>query len=294
MSTILTIIRKRPVTTYFILTFAISWGSLFVLSGGTAGFPQSKEQFVAMMPLFIPAVLAGPAAAGILLTVLVDGRAGLKALGGRLIQWRVSWRWYAAALLTGPLVLSAVLLALSLVSPIFLPGIVTSASRASELMFGLIAGLIVGIFEELGWTGFAVPRLRLDHSDVATGLIVGVVWGAWHIFFNIIWVSRAYSGELPPAVFMTARLIGDVFGMLPAYRVLMVWVYARTESLLIAILMHAGLTAATIIVEPAGISGISLVIYDAAAALAMWALAAAVVAGSRRQAIAPAAPAYPN
>jgi hypothetical protein len=44
----------------------------------------------------------------------------------------------------------------------------------------------VGFFEELGWTGFATPRLRLRHGFLATGLIVGVPWGAWHLLTNNI------------------------------------------------------------------------------------------------------------
>ena len=42
-----------------------------------------------------------------------------------------------------------------------------------------MAGLMVGIFEELGWTGFAIPRLRLRYNVFTTGIIVGLVWGAW-------------------------------------------------------------------------------------------------------------------
>jgi membrane protease YdiL (CAAX protease family) len=88
-------------------------------------------------------------------------------------RWRVGARWYALALLTAPPLFAAVSLALSLLSPEFLPGILTTSDKAALLLFGIGYGLIGGGFlEELGWTGFAVPRMRLRHGVLATGLIV--------------------------------------------------------------------------------------------------------------------------
>jgi membrane protease YdiL (CAAX protease family) len=69
--------------------------------------------------------------------------------------------WYVVALLTAPLVHTVVLLALSLTSPVFLPGIVTASDKVPFLLVGTAPGLLVGFLEELGWTGFALPRLRL-------------------------------------------------------------------------------------------------------------------------------------
>ena len=66
----------------------------------------------------------------------------------------------------------AVLLALSLISPMFLPRIFTSSGTTSVLLMGLAVGLPTGILEELGWTAFAIPRLRLRHGVLVTGLIV--------------------------------------------------------------------------------------------------------------------------
>ena len=90
-------------------------------------------------------------------------------------------RWYAVALLTAPLVTILTLLALSLTSPAFVPAIITAEDKASLLLSGIAVGLIVPVFEELGWTGFATPRLRLRHGVLGTGLIMGLLWGAWHL-----------------------------------------------------------------------------------------------------------------
>jgi membrane protease YdiL (CAAX protease family) len=102
--------------------------------------------------------VAGPPIAGILLTGLLHGRTGFRDLLTRMRRWRVGARWYAVALLTAPLVFTAILLAFSLSSPEFLPRILTTSDTASVLLFGIGWGLIGGGFlEELGWTGFAVP-----------------------------------------------------------------------------------------------------------------------------------------
>ena len=64
MKTVVAFIRRHAVTAYYILTFIISWGSIFFGSGGPGGFPKSQEQFEKMLPLFIPLVLLGPALSG--------------------------------------------------------------------------------------------------------------------------------------------------------------------------------------------------------------------------------------
>lgn len=86
------------------------------------------------------------------------------------------------------------LLTLSLTSTEFLPGVFTTDDKASLLLFGIVAGLAVGIFEELGWTGFAIPRLRLRYSVFGTGLTVGVLWGA-SIQLSHGRLGRASCGE---------------------------------------------------------------------------------------------------
>jgi len=275
MSAIKAFIKRHPVLSYFALTFAISWGPVLVMIG-SAGIPATKVQFDARLPVVILAMLGGPCIAGLLLTGLVQGRAGFRELLSRLLKWRVGVRWYAVALLTGPLVLMAVLLALSLVSPVYLPGIFASDNKASLLLFGIVAGLMAGFFEELGWTGFAVPRLRLRYSILTTGLIVGVLWGAWHIMGNVVFASGAYSGALSLRIFLIANIVGFLVGQLPAFRILSVWVYDRTGSLLVAMLMHVSLTAGTMIFEPLTISGVPLLIYGLGAAAAMWAVVAVV------------------
>ena len=275
MKTIKALIKRHPLLSYFALTFAITWG-LFVLAvGGPGGIPATKEEFTTMPLLAILAALLGPSVSGILLTGLVYGREGFRNLFTRMRRWRVGARWYAVALLTAPLVSTAVLIPLSLISPVFLPGIFASEAKVSFVLMGIVVGLIVGIFEELGWKGFAVPTLlKLRYGVLSTGLIVGVLWGAWHLLGNDIWASVATSGGLPPALFAVWVGLVLVVGQLPAFRVLMVWVYERTGSLLLAILMHASYSASTFILGPVAgpgaMSGASLLAAVLASAAATW------------------------
>ena len=266
-------IRSRPVSTYFVLTFAISWGG-FLIVVGPGGFPGTGSQFDTLTPFVVVAMLAGPSVAGILLTSLIAGRAGLRELLSGLFRWRVGARWYAVALAPAPVLSAAVLLALSLTSPIF-----TAENKAAILLAGIAAGLTT-VLEEVGWTGFAVPRLRLRYGVVKTGLVVGVLWGAWHLLQGL-WISRTYSGSLPLALFVPLSFLSGV-AQLTAYRVLMVWVHDRTQSLLVATLMHASLTASTVFVFTPQATGVAALVYGFVLAAVLWIVVAAVAARLQR------------
>jgi membrane protease YdiL (CAAX protease family) len=178
VSSLKAFIKKHPVLTYYALVFAMSWGGILLIVGGPGGIPGSSEQVEMLMPLVLLALFAGPSVAGLLTIRLVAGRVGLHDLLSRLLRWRVGACWYAAALLSAPLIVTTVLLALSLFSLEFIPGIVTTDNKIALLLFGIGWGLLGGgLLEELGWTGFAVPRLRLRYTAFTTALIVGLLHG---------------------------------------------------------------------------------------------------------------------
>ena len=130
------------------------------------------------------------------------------------------------------------------------------------------------------WAGpdLLCPRLRLHHNILTSGLILGVVWGAWHILSNDVWAIRTYSGALSPTLYAIMTGFGFLIGQLPPFRILMVWVYDRTGSLLILMLMHASLTATTLILASLAVSG---ALYGLLMAVSMWVIAAAVIATNR-------------
>ncbi len=264
-------IKRHSLLVYFTLTFIISWGAVIILAGPN-GIPVAEDQAVVLGT----ALLLGPSAAGLLLTGICFGMDGYRKLISHLLKWRVSARWYAVALLTAPLSTIVILLVLMLFSSEFTPSILISDDMASLILMGLTAGLLVGFFEELGWTGFATPQMRLRKSILATGLIIGLLWGAWH--FIMFWESNSFSGAFPFAI-----LLVRLFSWLPAYRILMVWVYDHTESLLVVMLMHASLVATLAVIDPA-LTGDGLMAFILARAAVLWILAAAVSSAGRRTA----------
>jgi membrane protease YdiL (CAAX protease family) len=270
MKSIKAFIKSHPLLSFYALAFAISWGGILLVVGGPGGFPATQEQFEMLLPIGSLATFAGPSVAGILLTGLLYGRAGFRNLPVGMTRSRVGARWWVVALLTAPLLATAVLLALSLTTPEFLPRIYTSDDKASLLLMGIAVGLGAGFFEELGWTGFAIPTMRLRYGVLTTGLIVGLVWGAWH-FLVFFWGSGTTSGVVPVTLFLLVLL----FTWLPAYRVLMVWVYDRTESLLVAMLMHVSLVASNAILAPLA-TGVSQVTYNLVWAAVLWVVVAVV------------------
>ncbi len=276
MSTILAFARRRPVSSYFALAFAISWGGILLLAAivgagvlrGAGTAPAAGGQLAWPFAIALLLWFAGPSLSSVLMTGVVDGRSGLRALGRRLRRWRVDARWYAVAILTAPLLVAAVQLALALRSPAFLPGVLTTPHPIALVLFGIGWGLLGGGFlEELGWTGFAVPRLRRRHSALATALLVGACWGALH-FILVLWGSASMAGAHALAVYVLAILC-FYGGVLTAYRVLMVWVHDRTTSLPLAMLMHASLSASMLILQ-APVRGVDFLAANAALAAVLW------------------------
>lgn len=256
------LIRAHPVFSFYLFAFAISWGSVLIVAG-----PHGFVSTTAGSPTFALvgfAALLGPGLAGIVMTGLVDGRAGFRELRTQLLRWRVGARWYAVALLIAPLLTLAVLVPLSLTSTAFVPAIVTADDRTSQVVTAVVVGVIVPVGEELGWTWFATPRLRQRHGIVATGIIMGLLWGAWH--FPVFAGSTGASGDVPPTLYLVAML----FSWLIPYRVLMVWAYDRTRSLLVAIVMHTSIVVNQFVLTPESIAGEAMLVSLVAYAALLW------------------------
>jgi len=268
-------IKRHALLMFFAIAFAISFTGILLVIGfrGVQGGVAMTDPSFGLMML---AWLAGPSVASIIMTGLVSGRSGYRDLRARLTTWRAGIGWYALALLMAPLVSAGLSYAMAVFSPAFLPNIVTTTDTIGILVIGLTAGLLGGGFlEELGWTGFAVPRLRLCYSVLGAGLIMGLLWGAYH--FSIIYWSGNPTGALALGLLLPVQL----FGWLPPFRVLMVWMYDHTNSLLLAMLMHASATSSMLILQPFGISGVMLLAYVLGLAAAYWTVLGIVAIGTR-------------
>ncbi len=259
------LVEKHAVGFYFVLTLLISWTGIVVLLGRHA-FPLTWEHFERLGGALYGVILAGPVVAGLAMTGVVDGHAGYRELFRRLGKWRVGARAYGLALLPA-IVLAVVAAALSWISTGSVPTIFTASNTASTVGLAVIASLTFGLFEEVGWTGFAVPKLRNRHGAVATGIIVGLVWGAWH--FPLFWAADSFSAPLPFAI-----LLLRLFSWLPGFRILMVRLYDRTGSVLLPVLMHASLVATQLLFMPPSTSDARLVLHLGVWAATIWILVA--------------------
>jgi uncharacterized protein len=255
-----TFIQRHPVATYFGLAFLLSYGGFLVVVGpkllrGEA--MQSTDAF-----LLFPVIVVGVCLVGITLTSIVDGRSGLRDLFSRMGRWRVDVRWYAVVLLTPPVLILAVLLALrTLVSPVFAPNI---------FLLGIPFGLIPGFFEEVGWTGYAFPKMRVKHSALAASLLLGVLWGLWHAP-----VVDYLGAAAPHGVYWLPFFLAFI-AVVTAMRVLIVWVYSNTSSVLLAQFMHASSTGFLVILSPAHVSPAQEALWYAVYAAVLWIVVALV------------------
>jgi membrane protease YdiL (CAAX protease family) len=272
------LIIEHPVATYYLVTFLISWGGLVLMLGGPDEI-TSQPTNAPFLPLYFVTV-AGPSIAGILLTGLYSGEKGYREFFSRLFRWRVRVKWYVAALLIAPFTVFTTLLALSLFSPVFLPGIFSGGDNPVASMFGLpgtnkitllffviMIGVFNGLIEELGWTGFVTPRLTVKHNFITTGFQLGMMWGLWHLLSNYLG-SAAGAGAFPLSLYMVVIL----FSFLPPFRILMTWVYHHTKSLFMAILMHASLDIFWILSMPNVLTGQQRVIWYVTWAIVLWAI----------------------
>jgi uncharacterized protein len=156
--------QLNPIASYFALTFAISWSAAFLIAAPKLlhGEPLPKLTGI----LMFPAMLLGPVSSGILLTRIVDGTVGLRDLVSRGTRFRVPLQWYAW-LLVPPI---AVLLILSIlktfVSPVYTP---------NRFYVGVLFGVTAGILEEIGWMGFAYPKMSQRFSPFRAAVFLGLL-----------------------------------------------------------------------------------------------------------------------
>ena len=178
------VIARHPLIAFFVLAFAISWLLVFPLA-------LSRNVGVGILPydlpdpivsaLYLAASFIGPSLAAVIVLAMTEGRAGVKHLLKRCVQWRVKPRWYLVVLgtnlmiwllsysvLMGPEMLTATIRHWPLLFTTYLP----------YVAFGI---LIPSIAEEPGWRGFALPRLQRRYGPLTASLILGLLHGLWHL-----------------------------------------------------------------------------------------------------------------
>jgi uncharacterized protein len=157
----MSLVRRYPLITFFVLTYALTWGFL---------------------PLGIFGA-TGPLIAALIVIPITQGWAGLRELGSRLIRWRVRWYWYALAIGL-PFVVFLLIVALN---------VALGAPAPSLAQFSPLSGIIVAFAvrlinpldgpmgEEPGWRGFAQPRLQASRSPLSATVILALLVAIWHV-----------------------------------------------------------------------------------------------------------------
>jgi uncharacterized protein len=152
-----------------------------------------------------------PAIAALLAAALTGGGAAVRDLGARLVRWRVGWRWYLVVLL-GPAVFSLAVAGVYVLLGGSWATAAPPALREGPLsllpLFFLILALTDGLGEEPAWRGFALPRLLLRHNALAASLILGVLWGLWHL--PLVWTEGATTYQQPIWMFFVDILTKSV------------------------------------------------------------------------------------
>jgi membrane protease YdiL (CAAX protease family) len=268
-------LSRHSVSGFFLLAIAISWAGI-VLLVGPGGIPATTKELEDLGGVVYFPMLVGPSVAAVLFIRLASGRGAPRNLASRLVAWRSGARWYAIAALTFPVIAAATLLPLSVVASSLRPELlVTDDNKLAFLTIGVAVGIMVGIFEEIGWTGFALPRLMERHGVLASGLLVGLVWGVWHLLLMLL-NSGDSSGGLDLALFMPSLVFCLV--VLPTCRVLMTWLYSHTRSVVLAVVMHASLTGGVaMILIPLDGKAWPLVTWYLVLAAGVWIITAAVL-----------------
>ena len=160
-------LKRHAILTYFVLAYVLTWAFWIpMIFTHQASIPWYVLWFVGnTMPSLV----------GILLTALFSGKSGLGELFRRLGQVRAPLIWYAVVLLLVP-----VLQLVAFGVPTLLG--LTTISFAWPAVSSVISIFIfAGLGEELGWRGFALPRMQARQQAFAASLLLGVLWGFWHI-----------------------------------------------------------------------------------------------------------------
>lgn len=225
------LLEKKTRSLIAVLTFAAvalgwSWAVGFAGMQVKAGFPVLSAALM-MLAGF------GPSLAGLAVVFAFSTRKGRRDWLARSLSWRIGWRWFALAFAFPPAVM-LIAISVHILSGAQNPVSIT-ADQIPLIILNFVLVLLIGgpLGEELGWRGYMTPALRSRMGWRPASVIVGLVWGAWHL--PLFFLAGTPQSNMPVAVFMLNILAGAVvFG----------WLYERTRgSLLPVIVLHTSLNA---------------------------------------------------
>ena len=255
--------RRHSVATYFLMTFAISWAGALAVAAPALLRGQAVSNFSGI--LIFPAMLLGPSVSGLVMTGIVSGKDGVKDLFARMGRGRVPVRWYGVLLIPPGLVFAVLYPLKALVSPAFSP---------NHFWIGILFGVPAGFLEEIGWTGFAFPTMSAKGKALGSAIVLGMIWGAWHLpAINFL------GAAAPHGAYWFRFFLAFAFAM-TAMRVIISWLYVNTKNVLLAQLMHVSSTGTLVIFSPR-VSPAREVIWYVVYGCVLWAVVGVIAARTR-------------
>jgi membrane protease YdiL (CAAX protease family) len=265
-------LKRYPLFSYFSLAYFIAWGGILLVNF-YSGFKLfhgesvlSKGMSGQIMILWL-IMISAPCFAGLLLKRIVDGKEGFKALLSSMGRWKVSIGWYGAALFLVPVLLMAITYCFVLISKNYTPGLL--------FVTGIGAGLIGGFLEEVGWTGFALPKLQAKYTPFVAGIILGIIHTVWHLFADYLGAISFYK-----SLYLFHFLLWIV--ALTAFRLLAVWIYNHCKSLLLVQLAHASFTGSQLVLGPPEATAPQSVLWYSVFAVALCIIVSIIIMTDRK------------
>ena len=215
--------RKHPVAWFYILAFSFSWLGMISAVLASRGIAPFFRPYFLFLSIFFA---IGPALAAAIVSWVAHGRTGVRDLFTGLIRWRVGLVWYIVAVLSPVVLLTVAQVmtkSLGLTVTIPVPQIALSP-------FGFGVNFLANTCEEIGWRGFALPHLQKRYNALISTLIVGLLWGLWHL--PLIFLVGNSMSEFPFLWFIS--IVADAF--------MYTWIYNSTKgSILLVALFHGSL-----------------------------------------------------
>ena len=221
------LLARHPLVVFFPLTFLLSWGwdMLFWAQ------PLQLPSFLSYADAAMPTVVA------FLILALTSGKPGVLRLLRRYVRWRVGVQWYLVAVL-GVAVL--MFLAFAVVPGALADFVAPDWSFVPLYLISFVFVLFIPpsgpLLEEGGWRGFALPRLQRLYGPLVGTLILGALWGLWHLplFFGPIASSNPDATFVSVGIAFVLFIIGQI-----GLSVIIAWILNNCGgSVLMAILAH--------------------------------------------------------
>ena len=218
--------KKYPVAWFYLLAFGISWIGMISAALGSHRIAPFGSPYIQLLSIFYA---VGPALAAVIVSRIADGKTGVQNLLKGLTRWRVGLVWYIVAVL-GSLTLLITAQGLTKLLGFSATVVTPQVDLSPYVVIGLMVNFFATTCEEIGWRGFALPRLQKRHNAFIATLIVGTLWAFWHL--PIVFLVGNPMAEYPFLWFII--IVTNAF--------IYTWIYNSTQgSILLVALFHGAL-----------------------------------------------------